>query len=79
LCAGGLVRREHSDRDGRGSEVHLTPAGLDALREASGPHLRSIKTLFVDALDPAQQAAVADAMRTLAAHLDGLEGGAGAD
>jgi DNA-binding MarR family transcriptional regulator len=77
MCARGLVRREHSDRDGRGSEVHLTPDGLVALREASGPHLRSIKALFVDALDPARQAAVADAMRTLAAHLEGLDGDAG--
>lgn len=69
--ARGLVRRQRTDDDGRGSEVHLSPAGLDALRDAAGPHLRSIKALFVDALDADQQAALASAMRALAAHLDG--------
>lgn len=68
----GLVRRERSAADQRGSEVHMTPAGLDALREASGPHLRTVRRLFVDALSDEEQAAVASVMRSLVAHLDGL-------
>lgn len=69
----GLVRREPSAVDQRGSEVHLTEAGLDALRGASGPHLRTVRELFVDALDEEQQAAVASAMVTLGGHLDRLD------
>ncbi|WP_026910526.1 MarR family winged helix-turn-helix transcriptional regulator [Patulibacter minatonensis] len=68
-----LVRRERSDVDQRGTEVHLTPEGLDALREASGPHLRTVRRVFVDALDEDQQAAVASAMTALAAHLEALD------
>lgn len=69
----GLVRRERSSADQRGSEVHLTPEALDALRDASGPHLRHVRELFVDALDDEQQAAVASAMRSLVEHLARLD------
>jgi DNA-binding MarR family transcriptional regulator len=69
----GLVRRERSVADQRGTEIHLTPAGLDALREASGPHLRSVRELFVDALDDEQQAALSAAMVALADHLEALD------
>jgi DNA-binding MarR family transcriptional regulator len=69
----GLVRRERSSADQRGSEVHLTPKGLDALRDASGPHLRHVRELFVDALDDEQQAAVASAMHSLGEHLARLD------
>lgn len=68
----GLVRRERSTVDGRGSEVHLTTKGLDALRDASGPHLRMVRQLFVDALSDEQQEAVGAAMVALAAHLERL-------
>ncbi|MDO9407732.1 MarR family winged helix-turn-helix transcriptional regulator [Patulibacter sp.] len=78
MCARGLVRREPSVRDQRGTEVHLTPEGLAALRAASGPHLRTVKEVFVDALDADRQAEVAAAMRTLAAHLERLDAGDGA-
>lgn len=69
----GLVRRERSGVDQRGTEIHLTTGGLDALREASGPHLRTVREVFVDALDEDQQAAVASAMAALAAHLERLD------
>ena len=69
----GLVRRERSAVDQRGSEVHLTVAGLDALRDASGPHLRAVRALFVDALSVEQQTAVADAMVALGAHLERID------
>lgn len=69
----GLVRRERSATDQRGSEVHLTAQGLDALRDASGPHLRTVRELFVDALDDGQQADLASAMTALAEHLAGHE------
>ncbi len=75
----GLVRRERSTTDHRGSEVHLTDAGLDALRDASGPHLRRVRELFVDALDEGQQAAVAEAMTRLGEHLARLDEEAGAE
>lgn len=77
----GLVRRERSAVDQRGSEVHLTPEGLGALRDASGPHLRTVRELYVDALTDEQQAAVAAAMVRLGEHLaqlDAADGGASA-
>ena len=69
----GLVRRERSAADQRGSEVHMTAAGLEALRDASGPHLRTVRELFVDALSDEQQEAVASAMATLGEHLERLD------
>ncbi|MFF8612368.1 MarR family winged helix-turn-helix transcriptional regulator [Streptomyces sp. NPDC015350] len=35
---------------GRGTLIVLTPAGRDALRNASGPHLAAVKRYFADAL-----------------------------
>lgn len=69
----GLVCRERSAVDQRGSEIHLTTRGLDALRDASGPHLRTVREVFVDALSGEQQAAVASAMVALSAHLEGID------
>jgi DNA-binding MarR family transcriptional regulator len=62
----GLIRREECVTDNRGAEITATPAGLEAFRDASAPHLHAIRELFVDALTPAQLAAageIADALR----------------
>jgi DNA-binding MarR family transcriptional regulator len=62
----GLIRREECATDNRGAEIRSTPAGLEAFREASAPHLHANRELFVDALTPAQLAAageIADALR----------------
>jgi DNA-binding MarR family transcriptional regulator len=64
-----LIHREECATDNRGAEVVLTPAGADAFRRATVPHLHAVRELFVDALSPAQLAAAGDIAETLAAHL----------
>ncbi|MFG2958893.1 MarR family winged helix-turn-helix transcriptional regulator [Streptomyces sp. NPDC048291] len=53
----GLIRREECVTDSRGAEVVLTPEGAEAFRNASLPHLRAVRELFVAALTPDQLAA----------------------
>lgn len=65
----GLIRREECAADSRGAEVVLTPAGHDAFRAATVPHLRAVRELFVDALTPAQLAAAGEIAAALRAHL----------
>ncbi|WP_306208137.1 MarR family winged helix-turn-helix transcriptional regulator [Actinoplanes sp. RD1] len=55
-----LISRGRATDDNRGALVTLTPAGATAFREATAPHLRAIRDLFVDALTPEQLAAAAD-------------------
>ena len=43
----GLVRRERSPEDGRGSYAVLTEAGLLLLREAHPTHLAGVRRLFL--------------------------------
>jgi DNA-binding MarR family transcriptional regulator len=68
----GLIRREECETDNRGAEVVLTAEGAKAFRHASIPHLRAVRQLFVDALEPAQLAAAHDIATKLRAHLDAL-------
>ncbi|MFD8719247.1 MarR family winged helix-turn-helix transcriptional regulator [Streptomyces sp. NPDC059629] len=63
----GLLRREECATDSRGAEVVLTPEGAEAFRNASLPHLRAVRELFVSALAPDQLAAaeqIATALRS---------------
>jgi DNA-binding MarR family transcriptional regulator len=70
----GLIRREECATDNRGAEVVLAPAGAEAFRGATVPHLRAIRELFVDALTPAQVAAAADLAAALRTRLAGTGG-----
>jgi DNA-binding MarR family transcriptional regulator len=47
----GLVRRERSPEDGRGSYAVLTEAGLLRLREAHPTHLAGVRQLFLRHFD----------------------------
>ncbi|WP_028926872.1 MarR family winged helix-turn-helix transcriptional regulator [Pseudonocardia acaciae] len=47
----GLVLRERTPEDRRGTRAVLTAAGLHALRAAWPPHSRAIHDLFLDDLD----------------------------
>jgi DNA-binding MarR family transcriptional regulator len=49
----GLIGREKCSTDSRGAEIVLTPNGATLFRKASAPHLRAVRELFFDALDPA--------------------------
>lgn len=65
----GLIRRENCTSDNRGQEAVLVPAGADAFRAATVPHLTAVRELFVDALTPEQLAAAGDLAATLRDHL----------
>jgi DNA-binding MarR family transcriptional regulator len=66
----GLVRRDECLVDTRGAEVSLTEKGGAAFRQATGPHFRSIKRLFADALSAEELEAVGRAAASLRRHLD---------
>ena len=65
----GLLRRTDCPGDNRGALVVLTDDGYQAIRRASGPHLRAVKHLFADALDPEQLNDLAGVLATLRDHL----------
>jgi DNA-binding MarR family transcriptional regulator len=50
----GLVVRQRDPHDGRGTRAVLTAAGLKAFRDAAPHHLRAIRELWLDDLDPAE-------------------------
>lgn len=66
----GLIRREECLTDNRGAEACLTPAGADAFRRASAPHLHAVQELFVSALSPEQLLAVSEISEALSTHLE---------
>ena len=66
----GLIRREECAADNRGAEVVLSPAGAESFRQATVPHLRAVRELFVDALTPQQIAAAGEVAAALRASLD---------
>jgi DNA-binding MarR family transcriptional regulator len=68
----GLLRRDECPGDNRGALVVLTDDGASALRRASGPHLRSIKHYFADALNTDQVENLGDVLSSIRAHLDDL-------
>ncbi|MCS5716676.1 MarR family transcriptional regulator [Herbiconiux sp. CPCC 205763] len=65
-----LLRRDECLTDNRGAEIVLTEAGAEAFRRASVPHLKAIKTTFVDALTPAQLHDLAGITAALRDHLE---------
>ena len=64
-----LIRRDDCAVDSRGAEVSLTAEGRRAFRQATVPHMRSIKRHFADALTPEQFAALAEVLGSLQNHL----------
>ncbi|MFE9442286.1 MarR family winged helix-turn-helix transcriptional regulator [Streptomyces sp. NPDC006602] len=68
----GMIRREECATDSRGAEVVLTAGGAEAFRDASVPHLRAVRELFVSPLTPDQLAAVEQIAATLRTRLEAL-------
>lgn len=58
----GLVRRAKCPSDDRGVLAILTPDGRAALLRAAPGHLRVVREYLIDALTPAQLAALTDAL-----------------
>jgi DNA-binding MarR family transcriptional regulator len=52
LARAGLVVKTKCSSDGRGNLATLTAAGLAARRAAHEPHLRRVRTRFLDGLPP---------------------------
>jgi DNA-binding MarR family transcriptional regulator len=68
----GLLDKERCDSDRRGAFVVVTEAGRRSLEEAAPGHVAAVRRHFIDALTPAQRAALGDAARAvLAARDDG--------
>ncbi|HEX4443944.1 MAG TPA: MarR family transcriptional regulator [Galbitalea sp.] len=61
----GLIRRENCATDSRGAEAVLTPAGADAFRRASAPHMHAIHDLFASALRVDQLTSLREITQTL--------------
>ena len=57
-----LVRRGHTDADGRGVVVLLTEAGLDRLTETAPVHVRGVSELFLAKLDDHELAVLESAL-----------------
>lgn len=66
----GLIERQECVTDSRGAEIVLTAAGSAAFSQASRPHLRAVRELFVDALTADQLEAVHDITAALGGRLD---------
>lgn len=61
----GLVERVPATRDRRGVVARLTPDGLAVLRAAAPDHVRAVRHIFLDAVDPADYAALGRVMRAV--------------
>ncbi|MFG2444324.1 MarR family winged helix-turn-helix transcriptional regulator [Nocardia fluminea] len=65
----GLVRRVEHDTDVRGVNAVLTDAGRARLAEVAPSHVELVRRVFIDVLDPAQRAAIADGLGAVTARL----------
>jgi DNA-binding MarR family transcriptional regulator len=65
----GLVRREPDSTDGRCTNAALTDAGLAHLRAAAPAHVRAVRRLVFDVLEPAQQHAMRAALTRILKNL----------
>lgn len=63
--AQGLVQRRASEDDARVTLITLTPAGEDAVIQASALHARNIERYLIDVLPAEQVEPFAEAIRTL--------------
>ena len=70
MAARGLVERAECVTDGRGSWVVLTRDGRRTLLHALRDHAASIRSLFLDALEPDEKRAMARASERVLERLD---------
>jgi DNA-binding MarR family transcriptional regulator len=66
-----LIDRQECSTDSRGVEIVLTATGRAAFRQATVPHLRAVRELFVDALTDDQLDTVQEVTAALHGHLAG--------
>lgn len=58
----GIVERRPCEVDARGTEAHLTAAGLELLERAARHHVTNVRELFLDHLDGEEFCTLGDAM-----------------
>lgn len=78
LVDAGFVEREACESDRRGAFAVLTGAGRRRIADAVPSHLAHVEELLGGALSPAEQAALASALRKLRDHVDPAMRGAAA-
>jgi DNA-binding MarR family transcriptional regulator len=66
----GLIGRETCEEDARGSFAVITPAGREALRQATAAHAASIRRHLLGALDPADVEDLGRVFARVKAHLE---------
>jgi DNA-binding MarR family transcriptional regulator len=69
----GLVVREESDDDGRGSVIALTARGVQTIEEAAPLHVDSVRRHFIDLLTDEQIRVLGDIANTVVRHLSELD------
>ncbi|MBE7190251.1 MarR family winged helix-turn-helix transcriptional regulator [Jatrophihabitans endophyticus] len=67
----GWVERRNCETDRRGQVATLTDAGFAVLRDAAPGHVAAVRRYVVDALDPAQLAALTEIGETIRARVEG--------
>lgn len=77
LEGSGWVERLPDPADGRFTLGRLTQAGWETVQRAAPGHVRAVRRLVVDALEPAQLRALGDAASVVATLVDPLRGRAG--
>lgn len=65
LEAQGLITRESSSGDLRGTDAVLSPEGIERLRRASPTHLQGVRDRFAARFSKAQLREFAEALRRL--------------
>lgn len=68
-AAGWVVRRACTEA-GRRTAAELTPAGLTKLEESAPGHVREVRRLVIDVLDPQQLTALGEASRAIIRGID---------
>lgn len=66
----GLLERRACDTDGRGGQVHLTPAGRSAFDEAARVHRALVRDLVLDDLEPGEDEVLERVFTRIARRLD---------
>jgi len=66
LAKRGLVDREKCPDDRRGKFAVLTPAGLSFIETAAPAHVRDVRRLLIDLIEPHEQAAFGELLQRIA-------------
>lgn len=66
----GFVRRQTCPSDKRGVLAHLTDKGFHALERAAHDHVTTVRSFFVDIVDPADLEAIGRAFAAITARVD---------